>query len=81
MFRNVVKGRSRYTEYSLLPSSRPVTMGKPSPDNVAVAESSVDLEESQEIKSKGGWSDRFWGTSELDVKERKYVRKVDLYLL
>ncbi|RFU27155.1 hypothetical protein B7463_g9180, partial [Scytalidium lignicola] len=29
---------------------------------------------------KGSWIQHFWGTSELDIKERKYVRKVDLYL-
>lgn len=56
-------------------------MGKPSEEDVVVAEAPSDIEASLEAKAKGGWFDRFWGTSELDVKERKYVRKVDLYML
>ena len=56
-------------------------MGKTSEDDVAIAESPVDVEAVQETQLKEGWFSRFWGTSDLDVKERKYVAKVDLYLL
>jgi hypothetical protein len=56
-------------------------MGKASEEDVAIAESPVDIEAIQETQLKGGWFSRFWGTSDLDVKERKYVAKVDLYLL
>jgi hypothetical protein len=81
MSRLSAKGRPQYSEYSLLHQSKPVTMGKASEEDVAIAESPVDIETIQEIQLKGGWCSRFWGTSDLDVKERKYVAKVDLYLL
>ncbi|KAE9377496.1 MFS general substrate transporter [Stipitochalara longipes BDJ] len=55
-------------------------MRKLSDEDVVVAEAPSDIEASLETKPKGIWFERLWGTSELDVKERKYVRKVDLYL-
>ncbi|PMD30100.1 MFS general substrate transporter [Hyaloscypha variabilis F] len=55
-------------------------MGKLSDEDVVVAEAQSDIEASLETKPKGSWFARAWGTSELDVIERKYVRKVDLYL-
>lgn len=59
-------------------------MAKDSDDVVVVAEVPVDVEAaSQEAKPepKSTWLDRFRGVSDLDVKERKYVRKVDTWLL
>jgi MFS transporter, ACS family, pantothenate transporter len=56
-------------------------MGKSPEGAVVVVEAPSDIEASLEPKTKGSWFDRFWGTSELDVKERKYVRKVDTFLL
>lgn len=52
-------------------------------DEVAIIELPIDVEtvEAQETKRKGSWISRFWGTVQLDVKEKKYVRKLDLYLL
>ncbi|KAF8850798.1 MFS general substrate transporter [Acephala macrosclerotiorum] len=55
-------------------------MGKLSEDGVATEELPVDVEATQEALDKKGWIARVWGKTELDVKERKYVRKVDLYL-
>jgi hypothetical protein len=81
MLRNVVKIRSRYTNYSFLGASTTISMGKASGQDVVVAEAPSDVEAILETKAKGGWFARFWGISELDVKERKYVRKVDLYML
>lgn len=48
--------------------------------DVTVEAVPVDIEEGAQSKKKS-WIQHFWGTSELDIKERKYVRKVDLYLL
>jgi hypothetical protein len=56
-------------------------MGKASEGGVAITELPANVEAVQKTEPKGGWFNRFWGTSELDVKERKYVAKVDLYLL
>lgn len=57
-------------------------MAKETDENVVdVAEIAVDVEASQEPKPKPSWLDRWRGTSELDAKERKYVRKVDTWLL
>lgn len=56
-------------------------MGKLFKDGVATEELPVDVEATQEPQRKRGWIGRVWGKTELDVKERKYVRKVDLYLL
>jgi hypothetical protein len=81
MFRNVVKGRPRYADYIRLNPLKTATMGKLSDEDVVVAEALSDIEASLETKPKGSWFARAWGTSELDVIERKYVRKVDLYLL
>jgi hypothetical protein len=58
-----------------------VTIGKALGEDVAIAESLIDIEAIQETQLKSGWFSRFWGTSDLDLKERKYVAKVDLYLL
>lgn len=56
-------------------------MGKLSEDGIATEEVPIDVEATQEPQKKRGWISRVWGKSELDAKERKYVRKVDLYLL
>jgi hypothetical protein len=56
-------------------------MRKAPEEDVAIAESPADVEAIQDTQLKGGWFRRFWGTSDLDVRERKYVAKVDLYLL
>lgn len=59
------------------------TMANKPGDQVAIIGLPIDVEivEAQETKPKGSWISRFWGTIELDVKERKYVRKLDIYLL
>ena len=81
MSRDATKDRPHDTDPFPLASVEAATMGKLSDEDVVVADAPSDIEESLEAKSKGGWFQRIWGTSELDVKERKYVRKVDLYLL
>jgi len=49
---------------------------------VTVAELSPIDVEIQESKPKGRWIDRLWGgNSDLNKVERKYVRKVDTWLL
>lgn len=68
------------SESSLLLPVDVASMGKASEDDIGTKVVPIDVEASEETQSKGGWS-RFWGTSALDVQERKYVRKLDWYLL
>lgn len=58
-------------------------MTKVSDDGVdaEVGESSIDVESTDTAPKKPNWFSRFWGTSELDAIERRYVNKVDWYLL